>query len=272
MPVCPFAQVSATAKSSALAFASCRHLWSIPVLGCSWTMTWSHRRWESPEGGKGDAALGQPRSGMRNVLGAYTCCCVWVPQGRARALLPARVLCWGPPHTGAHCSRKLRSSFPTHSCHSQPIPRAGNTPQQGGQKQRTCASAVPSYLHCIKTSISLGWPRERGQDLHVGREAHILNRVYTFLDAHHCSPRSYQQLLVLQKEVAWGQSFIYTGNKCQGMEPSENFGGSSSLHGLHRKLSIAAGKPQRAHVITTPQGTLCLAIYRELYIDPYTKI
>lgn len=54
------------------------------------------------------------------------------------------------------------------------------------------------------------------------------------------------------------------------MEPSEKIGGSSSLHGVHRKLSIATGKSQRARY-HRPAG-LILATYRELYIEPYTKI
>lgn len=54
------------------------------------------------------------------------------------------------------------------------------------------------------------------------------------------------------------------------MEPSEKIGGSSSLHGVHRKLSIAAGKSQRAHY-HRPAGLL-LATYRELYIELYTEI
>lgn len=54
------------------------------------------------------------------------------------------------------------------------------------------------------------------------------------------------------------------------MEPSEKIGGCSSLHGVHRKLSIAAGKSQRA-CYHCPAG-LILATYRELYIELYTKI
>lgn len=54
------------------------------------------------------------------------------------------------------------------------------------------------------------------------------------------------------------------------MEPSEKIGGSSSLHGVHRKLSIAAGKSQRA-CYHRPAG-LILATYRELYIELYIKI
>lgn len=65
---------------------------------------------------------------------------------------------------------------------------------------------------------------------------------------------------------------IYAEDKRQGGEPSDKFDGSSSLRGPCRKLSIATGKPQRAHAITTLQDALCLALYRELYIDPYTKI
>ena len=60
--------------------------------------------------------------------------------------------------------------------------------------------------------------------------------------------------------------FIYTETKCEGWRPSEKFGGSSSSCGLRRKLCIATGKPQRAHVITTPQDARCLAIYGELSI------
>lgn len=59
-------------------------------------------------------------------------------------------------------------------------------------------------------------------------------------------------------------------NRCQGTETSEKISGSSSLHGVYKKLSIATRKSQRA-CYHCPTG-LILATYRELYIELYTKI
>lgn len=80
MLVCVFAQVSATAKSSVPAFASCRDLWSFLFCG-SWTITWRHGRWGSVQSSRRMVRKMQEEERARSLPAAMH----GAPQGRLQA-------------------------------------------------------------------------------------------------------------------------------------------------------------------------------------------